>query len=159
MGQQRFKHRKCWQAFHHNFKFACFGNLQLLFSLIPSKTDLMQVTGQMLFAQIVKDPLFSPFKQRVKRLGRIVMGFSTRIFFAVMIYPVMRRILFTDQLIGMQFIGSKVRTYQQIVGSMATNWQCCRLQLVPTAPVSLRSAATSTHCLVVPLPRLCTTPF
>jgi hypothetical protein len=109
MSQQRFEHRNYRQAFHHNYIFACFGNFQLGFALIPTKTDFMQITGQMLLAQIVKAPLFGPFKQCVKRRGRIVMGLTTRIFLTVMVNPMMRRILFADQLISMQFIGFKVR--------------------------------------------------
>ncbi len=79
--------------------------------LIPAKADFMQVTGQMLFTQIMKHTLFCPFKHCVKRFGGIVVGITTRIFFALMVYPLMRSILFADQFIGMQFVGFKMRTF------------------------------------------------
>ena len=55
--------------------------------------------------------LFCTFKHCVKRLGGIVVGITARIFFALMIYPLMRSILFADQFIGMQLVGFKMRSF------------------------------------------------
>ena len=63
----------------------------------------------MLFTQIMKDSLLCPFKHCVKRFSGIVVGIATRIFFALMVYPLMRSILFADSFISMQFIGFKMR--------------------------------------------------
>ena len=71
----------------------------------------MQVAGQMLFAQIVKDALSGPFEYCVKRFGGVVVDIPTGIFLAVVVDPQMRRILFADPFIGMQFIGSKMRPF------------------------------------------------
>ena len=85
MDQKRFEHGKYGQAFHHNFKFTFFRDFEFGFTEIPAKTDFVQVTGQMLFAQIMEHTLFCTFKHCVKRLGGIVVGITARIFFALMI--------------------------------------------------------------------------
>jgi len=80
----------------------------------------MQVAGQMLFTQIMKDALLCPFKHCVKRLSRIVVGIATRIFFTLMVYPLMRSILFADLLIGMQLVGFKMRT---LIDEPVNHWR------------------------------------
>ena len=119
MNQKRFEHGKYRQAFHNNFKFALLGNFKLWFMLIPAKTDFVQVTGQVLFTQIMHT-LFCTFQHCVKRLSGIVVGITTRIFFASMVYPLMRSILFSDQFIGMQLVGFKMRSF---INKLIYHWR------------------------------------
>ena len=120
MNQKRFEHGKCRQAFHYNFKFALFRNFKLRFTPIPAKADFVQVTRQVLFAQIMEHTLFCTFKHCVKRLGGIVVGITTRISFALMVYPLMRCIFFTDQFIGMQLVDFKMRPF---INKLIYHWR------------------------------------
>lgn len=48
------------------------------------------------------------------------MGITTRIFFALMVYPLMRCILFADQFIGMQFVSFKMRPF---INKLIYHWR------------------------------------
>ena len=74
----------------------------------------------MLFAQIMKYTVFGPLKHRVERLGLVVVGIASRIFFGQMLYPLMRCIPSTNDLIGMQFIRFKVRA---LVNKSIYHWR------------------------------------
>jgi len=58
MNQKRFEHGEYRQVFHYNFKLALLDNFKLWFTLIPAKVDFVQVTGQVLFTQIMEHTLF-----------------------------------------------------------------------------------------------------
>jgi len=64
--------------------------------------------------------LFCTFKHCVKRLGGIVVGITTRIFFSLMVYPLMRCIFFSNQFIGMQLVGFKMRPF---INKLIYNWR------------------------------------
>ena len=71
----------------------------------------MKVARQMLFTQIMKYTIFCSLKHCVKRLGCVVVGIASRIFSGQMLYPLMRCIPSSDDLVGLQFISFKVRAF------------------------------------------------
>ena len=73
----------------------------------------------MLFAQIMKYTVFSPFKHCVKRFGCVVVNIATRIFFGQMLYPLVRSIPSTDDLVGLQLVRFKVRAF---INKSINNW-------------------------------------
>ena len=77
MGQQRSEHCHDWQSFHYQFQLTLLVCFQHRFPLIPTEPDLMQVAGQMLFPQIMKDALPGPFEYRVKPFGCVVVDITT----------------------------------------------------------------------------------
>lgn len=48
------------------------------------------------------------------------MGITTRIFFALMVHPLMRCILFADQFIGMQFVSFEMRPF---INKLIYHWR------------------------------------
>jgi hypothetical protein len=95
----------------------------------------------------VEDAVFSSLKQRVERLGCIVIGITTRIFSAVIVDPLMRCILIANLLIGSN---SSVLSFERLSTNRFINGDKLTVLSLATSidrTWLLRSTATSTHCL------------
>jgi len=56
--------------------------------MIPPETDFVEVARQILITHIMKNPQFGALQVRIKGLCRVIVSFSTSIFFLAMVHPI-----------------------------------------------------------------------
>jgi len=78
--------------------------------MIPPETDLVEVARQMLLTHIMKNPQFGALQVRIKGLCRIIVSFSTSIFFLAMVHPIVSRKHLAGLSIAVKLVGHQMRT-------------------------------------------------
>jgi len=76
---------------------------------LHSETDLVEVARQMLLTHIMKNPQFGALQVRIKGLCRVIVSFTTNIFFLAMVHPILSGKHLADLSIDLKQIGHQMR--------------------------------------------------
>ena len=92
------------------FEIPSSGHFHLGHPVIPPEFEFMKIALQMLLAQIKGNALLGPLKQRIERLGRMVVHIAPGNLFAAMVNPIMSLVAFADDLISPKLVAYPMRT-------------------------------------------------